>query len=401
MIYEQLISDIETAIPDLPSITNLTSPRTISQTAAEGILARIYLFRAGEHRRDKKAAGSEVEEYIKKSREWALKVYNSNIHDLAPSYKQVFIDMCSDRYNSQGVYESMWEVEEAGNRINSNAQSAGRIGNTLGFGASVDYSGNLSFKDDTGMKNPGYSYRFAFASLKLYNMYEEEGDTERGNWNIADYEYTYVNGNSNQGIAGRIYFQGKKPNGAAGEVVNGMLYEEEASSENKTRSAAKYRREYEIVTPKNKNYTPINFPILRYSDVLLMLAETENELNGPANAYQYINKVRNRAGLEDLDATTTPSKADFSDAVKKERAMELCFEALRRWDLIRWGNFYATMQEMVPYVNNHLGTGAGMGWNAGHKYAADYYNVPESYVYFPIPDWEISTNKGITQNSGW
>ncbi|MBB4034189.1 hypothetical protein GGR21_000074 [Dysgonomonas hofstadii] len=401
VIYDRIIADIETAIPDLPSITDLASPGTISQTAAQGILARIYLFRAGEYHRDKKTAGTEVTEYTTKAREWALRVYNSNLHDLAPSYKQVFIDMCSDQYNSQGVYESMWEVEEAGNRINSNAYSAGRIGNTIGFGANVDYSANASFKDYTGMRNPGYGYRFAFASLKLYNMYEEEGDTERGNWNIADYEYTYVDGNSNLGIAGRKYFQGKKPNGPANEIVDGMLYEEEASSGNKTRSAAKYRREYESVTPKNKNFTPINFPILRYSDILLILAETENELNGPADAYQYINRVRNRAGLGDLDAINTPTKADFTDALKKERAMELCFEAIRRWDLIRWGEFYTTMQAMVSYVNSHQGTGVGMGWNTGHKYAADYYNVPASYVYFPIPDWEITTNKAVTQNAGW
>ena len=403
IIYDRIISDIESVIPDLPKATDLSSPGTISQTAAQGILARIYLFRAGEHYRDNKPAGAEVDDYIKKSNEWALKVYNSGIHDLAPSYKQVFIDMASDKYNSQGKYESMWEVEEAGNRINSNAYSAGRIGNTIGFGASVDYSTNASFKDYTGMKNPGYSYRFVFASLKLYNMYDEEGDTERGNWNIADYEYTYVNGNSSEGIAGRKYFKGKKPNGSTTEIVDGMVYEEDATnvSENKTRSAAKYRREYEAVTPKNKNFTPINFPILRYSDILLMLAETENLLNGPADAYKYINEVRDRAGLGDLDATTTPTKEDFIDAIKKERAMELCFEGLRRWDLIRWGEFQSTMNAMVAYVNSHQGTGTGMGWNTAHKYAANYYNVPASYVYFPIPDPEISTNKEVTQNPGW
>lgn len=404
IIYDKIIADIEDAIPNLPLITDLTSPGTISQTAAQGILARIYLFRAGEHFRQNKNAGAEKNEYLTKSREWALEVYNSGLHKLAPSYKQVFIDMASDKYNSQGVYESMWEVEEAGNRINSLANSAGRIGNTLGFGADYDYSSNTAFKGLTGIKNPGYSYRFAFASLKLYNMYEEEGDTERGNWNIADYEYKYLDKNDkSQGIIGLTYFAGKKPNGSATETINGFVYEEDATttSKNKTRCAAKYRREYEATIPKNKNYTPINFPILRYSDVLLMLAETENELNGPDDAYKYINEVRERAGLDELDSTNTPSYADFKDAVKKERAMELCFEALRRWDLVRWGEFHTTMNAMVGYINSNLGTDAGKGWNTSHQYAEAYYKVPASYVYYPIPDWELSTNKSITQTTGW
>lgn len=403
VVYDTIISNIETAIPNLPVCTDLNSPGTISQTAAQGILARIYLFRAGEHNRDGVAPGPEVTAYYQKAKDWAFAVYSSTLHDLAPSYKQVFIDYAADKYNSQGKRESLWEVEEAGNRISSSNYTAGRIGNTLGFGASYDYSSNTTFQNYTGMRNPGYSYRFAFASLKLYNMYEEAGDTIRGNWNIADYEYTYVNGTNSDGIAGRKYFAGKKPGGPTSTMVDGFLYEEDATttSANKTRCAAKYRREYEAVTPKNKNYTPINFPILRYSDVLLMLAEAENELNGPANAYQYINLVRERAKLTDLDNSSAPTKEDLLEAIKQERAMELCFEALRRWDLIRWGDYYTTMQTMVAYVNNHLGTAAGMGWNNNHKYAATYYNVPKYYVYFPIPDWEMSTNKLVTQNPGW
>lgn len=402
IIYDRIISDIEYAIPSLPAINKLTSPGTISQTAAQGILARIYLFRAGEHFRQNKTAGGEVTEYYTKARDWALLVYQSGLHKLAPSYKQVFIDMASDKYNSQGVYESMWEVEEAGNRINSSNYSAGRIGNTMGFGADYDYSSNTSFKNLKGIKNPGYSYRFAFASLKLFNMYAEEGDTERGDWNIANYEYKYEDKNDkSKGIVGLTYFKGKKPNGSAEETIDGFIYEEEAKESHRTRCSAKYRREYEEAIPKNKNFTPINFPILRYSDVLLMLAEAENEVNGPADAYKYINEVRERAGLGDLDATTTPTYADFKDAIKKERAMELCFEALRRWDLVRWGEFYDTMNAMVAYVNNNIGTSTVPAWHPSYQYAAAYYKVPKSYVYFPIPDWELSTNKAISQTPGW
>jgi hypothetical protein len=62
------------------------------------------------------------------------------------------------------------------------------------------------------------------------------------------------------------------------------------------RFSGKWRRQYEVVVPRDNNNTPQNFPVLRYSDILLMIAEAENELNGPtAVAYNAINEVRRRA----------------------------------------------------------------------------------------------------------
>lgn len=406
VIYDQIITDIETAIPLLSRADELNPISaegkstghmgTISQTAAQGILARIYLFRAGEHYRDNLPADANVPKYFERAKHWAEQVKLSKLHDLTPSYSRVFLDLSEDKYNSSGMRESMWEAEEAGNRVNSPNYSAGRIGNTIGFGSTQDYSASDTYKNEIGMKNPGYSYRFAYASLKLYEMYEKAKDTERGNWNIAPYEYNYgtsPGAGQPAPVIGRIYYDGKRPDGLTS--VDGMPCTDYTATQsvNKTRCAAKYRREHEVVAPKNKNYTPINFPILRYSDVLLMLAEAENEINGPTTlAYECINEVRDRAGLKTPLSGLSPE--EFRDAVKDERAMELCFEGLRRWDLIRWGEFYSKMQDMVNYTSRE-------GWNSGHRYAANYYKVTPNYVYFPIPDWEISTNKAITQNTGW
>lgn len=391
IIYDQIIEDIKYTIPFLPKANEQTQTGTVTQSVAQGILARIFMFRAGEHYRDNKSAGAEEQTYFAEAKYWAEQVKISGLHDLVRPYSRVFLDLSEDKYNSTGVRESLWEAEEAGNRINSPNFTAGRIGNTLGFGSTVDYSASTAYKEFTGMKNPGYSYRFAFASLKLYELYEDQGDTERGNWNIAPYEYQYGTGSPTP-VTGRIYFEGKRPVDLTS--VEGMPCTDytPAQSVNKTRCAAKYRREHEVVAPKNKNYTPINFPILRYSDVLLMLAEAENEINGPSIlAYECINEVRDRAGLGALSGL---SKDEFREAIKNERAMELCFEASRRWDLIRWGEFYSKMIDMANYVIK-------TGWNTSHSYAANYYKVTPAYIYFPIPDWEMSKNKAATQNSGW
>ncbi len=394
IIYDQIIEDIKTAIPYLPQSNEVTSGY-ITQSAAKGILARIYLFRAGEHYRDKTTAGPEVETYFRAARDWAKEVKDSNLHGLVTPYSRIFLDYSEDKYNSTGIIESIWEAEEAGNRSTAE-QSAGRIGNVIGFGSKNDYSTSTTYKDLNGMKNPGYSYRFAYNSLKMYEMYDSEGDTARGDWSIAPYEYKYAS-TGEQEVTGREYYYGKLPAGLT--EVDGMPcteLNEVSSNANKTRCVAKYRREHEVVTPKNKNYTPINFPILRYSDVLLMIAEADNEINGgPTDlAYECIDAVRERAHLAPLRGTGL-SRDTFREAIKKERAMELCYEAIRRWDLIRWGDYYRTMLEMQGNVQQE-------GWSAGLKYAVDYYKISEAYNYYPIPEAEMSVNKLITQNNpGW
>lgn len=104
--------------------------------------------------------------------------------------------------------------------------------------------------------------------------------------------------------------------------------------------------------------TGINFPLMRYSDVLLMLAEAENELNGPtALAKEMLTKVRARAFANSptyADDVTNyvnalTSKDDFFNAIVDERAWEFGSEALRKFDLVRW-NLYAKKIEEAMYT---------------------------------------------------
>src|SRR5690606_28309275 len=87
----------------------------------------------------------------------------------------------------------------------------------------------------------------------------------------------------------------------------------------------------------NSQNSGVDFPIYRYADVLLMLAESINEANnGPnSDAYDNINEVRERAGLPDLAGGL--SKEAFLEKIQDERLFELWGEGWRRDDLIRWG----------------------------------------------------------------
>jgi hypothetical protein len=82
------------------------------------------------------------------------------------------------------------------------------------------------------------------------------------------------------------------------------------------------------------NNTGQNWPVYRYAEVLLFLAEALNEQGKPADAAPYLNQVRTRAGLA---ATNASSQADMREAIFKERRVELAFENKRWFDLVRTG----------------------------------------------------------------
>ncbi|MRX65867.1 RagB/SusD family nutrient uptake outer membrane protein [Maribacter luteus] len=111
----------------------------------------------------------------------------------------------------------------------------------------------------------------------------------------------------------------------------------------------------------------INVKIIRYSDVLLMMAECENEVGTQANAIGYINRVRARAGLANLPLTL--SKAQVFDAIVHERKVELNGEQVRFDDMIRWGivaseladtNFQSGKHELWPIPDREISSNANL-----------------------------------------
>ncbi len=110
--------------------------------------------------------------------------------------------------------------------------------------------------------------------------------------------------------------------------------------------------------PSTAKGTGINWPMLRYSDVLLMFAEAENELNGPTGpAQDALRRVRERAFDEELwgekvdayIAQAAAGKESFFEAIVDERAWEFGGEMIRKYELIRW-NIYA--EKVTETVEN-------------------------------------------------
>lgn len=123
--------------------------------------------------------------------------------------------------------------------------------------------------------------------------------------------------------------------------------------------------------------SPLNFPVLRFSDVLLMQAEALNNLNRTSEAETPLNKVRMRAGLP---AVTGVSQAEFKEKVLHERRMELAFEGQRWFDLIR--------------VDNGQ-------WGLDFLHSVGRLNASAKHLLFPIPLKEIESNPNLKQNTGY
>lgn len=101
-------------------------------------------------------------------------------------------------------------------------------------------------------------------------------------------------------------------------------------------------RKYLSEVPSGDNGNA-NFPVIRYADVLLMLAEALNENNKTGEALEYLNRVRTRAGVATYSGV---SQAETRDLIELERRLELNMEGHRWFDLIRWGK---ALEVLTPY----------------------------------------------------
>src|SRR5699024_10626915 len=90
-------------------------------------------------------------------------------------------------------------------------------------------------------------------------------------------------------------------------------------------------------TPAQAHDWDINWPVIRYTDILMMYAECLNELEykPDGKAIEILNKVRNRAGLPSLRPEDIPNQESFRHAMARERRHEFAFENIRWNDLVR------------------------------------------------------------------
>lgn len=329
VIYDQLLGDLLTAEPLLPWRTDAGVQRDerITKGVAKGLRARLALFRGGYSLRNDSKIMERRSDYLKYyqiAQSECADVIASNAHSLNASYQNLWKNyVCAHTPDPTG--EIMFEVAMAGGSGTSDSKLGYYNGPRM-------VNGSSSYGNATLLILPTYFYAF------------DPNDTRR---DVTACPY-YFN------LDGTKVLQ----------KLTGIL-------------DGKFRRDwmtnpaFNTLSSSLTQYFSINWPILRYSDILLMYAEADNEVNnGPsAAAISAFSQVRTR-GFGGAAIGTIPTTHDaFFTALVNERFFEFGSEGIRKYDLIRW-NLLNT---------NILATRAGL--TAMMNKQAPYANLPQSMFY--------------------
>lgn len=317
--YDQIIADLKTAedlVPWRSKITEYGSFR-FTKGAIKGLRARIALARGGYALKGTQMTrSSDYLTYYKIAYDECLDIMNNRTeHTLNPVYENVFKTLHGTRYDDQ--HELMMEVAAYGSNASTDSK--------LGYYNGIRFNSASSFGSGGGGMNAIPTYFYEFDVTK---------DCRR-DVTIGVYE---------------IVASSKK-------IINTLF----------NQTDAKFRKSWTSFNNSSSSQTfAINWPILRFADVLLMYAEADNEINGApsAAAITALEDVKKRAylGFENQIPVTPTDKNGFFTALVKERLLEFGGEGIRKYDLIRWNLLASKFDETRAKIRALIaGTGAYAG----------------------------------------
>ncbi len=435
-IYKQVIIDMKEAADLLPS--TLSQNERVNKWTAKSMLARIALFAGGYSLMPNKQMErpANYKEYYVLAQQQINDVMAANVYKLNNNYAQVFKNQCKHVLEPT---ENIFEVA---------------FFNPSGFKENGSWVGHWNAPTTANGVYASTGTRY----LTVRPFYESfQNNDQRKDFAVARYTIN-----------------------AAGARVYGYVT---SVRQDEQWAVGKWSREYQTGKTEERQYTHINYVVMRYSDLLLLRAEVENELNGGPNtiALDAINQVRRRAyGLDNTGSgivltiinagtgytanptltisggggdyanavvtarntnntlktivinnvgqgyTSAPlvsvtggggtnavivaslipkptlsqisvpngvSQSAFLDLIIDERAKELCFEGMRRSDLIRWNKLGSKIAE--------TGTKT-LAIRSNYFYPAVTNFIPNQHELYPFPQNETDVNKSITrQNPGY
>ena len=182
-------------------------------------------------------------------------------------------------------------------------------------------------------------------------------------------------------------------------VLNGLTYAEwiEASPPFNPAVSTSYYKYSESEFIGNREATlrdgGIDYIVIRYADILLLYAETLNQLGKTQEAYPYVDQVRTRSNMRPLSEIASDlSQADFHQQIKHERLTELAGEGVRWWDLKRWGDYGPTIANdfTIPALRTTL--------PRDPNFSSFTLGQDELWA---IPQSELDLNENLVQNPGY
>lgn len=380
-VYEQITTDIEYAKLYLPVTRDSGMAGRPTRYSAYGMAAKIYLTMASGSRFG--VAGHECFDpatYYGLAKENAAAVMDDAEcpYNLVDDYESVFL--MSNKHNPEILFEACFEITGPGSQWPK-------------MGGPKNEGGNTAYSYSTyGPTGRGYLRPSVYLATSVYgvalSVNASTGDVTAESSDDVRYDCNIVR-----------YAVGKN-----GERVH------------KNNCEHWIAHKFSLRTSDMAGFTwttvPMNHPILRYADVLLIYAEAAGMLDlADQSAYDALNRVRQRArrkgttpeylkdwkigDLTDIDA--------FMDAVLDERMRELCFEGHRRLDLLRTSRLFKALDRMKAADESLSPKLAERAIKCDWTQQLYGSNVKAYHVLFPIPQSEmnVASNSDYYQNPGW
>lgn len=317
--YDKIIADLKTAedlVPWRSGITEYGSFR-FTKGAIKALRARLALARGGYYLKgNQNIRSSDYLTYYKIAFDECLDIMNNRAeHSLNPSFENVFKSLHGPRLDN--AHELMFEVAAFG----SNAATDSK----LGYYNGVRFNSASTYGTGGGGMNAVPTYFYEFDVTK----------DSRRDVTIGVFEIT----------------------ASSKKIINTLF----------NMTDGKFRKSWTTVNGSSAAQTfGVNWPMIRFADVLLMYAEADNEINGvpSATAVSALQEVQKRAylGFETQIPATPATKTDFFNAIVKERLLEFGGEAIRKYDLIRWNLLGTKFEETRAKIRSLIaGTGAYAG----------------------------------------
>ncbi len=374
-IYDQIISDLQKAVDYLPwyGESGYSTPERLSKQGAYALLARVALYAGGYSLRwdlgtndpstlhmARRDDAARVEEFYKIADDACQAIISKGENSLVQAqggmngFQYLWYNHCQRNFAATN-HEMIWELAQYGTTTNSD------------FGVYAH----------PGSRGGVYGSRKAMQfMLPTYYLSFDKNDTRR-DVSCTSYSIYFLNGGASTDTWVDV-----------GTTYSCIM-------------PGKFRISW-CVEPASASQRNLDIPIMRYSDVLLMYAETQNYLNnGPTQAAKNaLQEVRDRAGIGSLVIPST--QQDFEDAIVQERKWEFAGEFTLRSDLTRMNRLadeLATAKQAMKDLSDRKNEYANVPVYRLYKYQVDAQNYGDTFLalnYIDLTDaQEIAVVKNV------
>ncbi|GHA70793.1 RagB/SusD family nutrient uptake outer membrane protein [Pontibacter akesuensis] len=339
-VYAQAAQDLTEAAAVLPLSYSGENVGRVTKGAANALLAKVYM-----QQRNYQAALEPLQ--------WLVEGEGSQVYGLMENYRDNFLSTTEN--NKESVFE--WQ-----------------------------FATNESEFTDNDVQTPNQNYGSPLAQfIGPANVGFSDAEVHR--WVINEFhKEETVTGQRDPRLAASIFFDSTDVRGPEFSMIYGQTFAQRYGPTDNRAWFRKFANDAEPGRTGEGFRSANNYRFIRYSDVLLMYAETLNALGRTQEAYQYVDRVRQRVGLAPLSVVKPNlSQAAFLQQIMHERVTELSGEGHRWNDLARWGFFESQ---------------AAVNVLAQRDPAFNTFEVG-THALLPLPQRDVDINPNLVQNPGY